>query len=589
MARPLGLCSVPIAPLAAVSPRKEAVAAAPAQNVTDPIDEVLKAVTKHLTRDGMPAHQMDEVRGRMQEELRGRLQSLGEATQGARRGISESLRGKLTRLDLEKKLRALLDPELLQREFEARAATAASTSETVEKDEDVECDAQITIAPRPPPKKKAACTPRPARHVELPKFTQDLKGWSSDYRARARPQADSDAPAPRDRPIRERYLVSIMRSMLVQHTPGNTIFEDYPVPQYFKDALTTLSDPPSSIRHLRFRPVQVVTPKNQNLLVFQPMPFMQLDDTDDASDVVLRLRPPAPFAAFSAANIAGTDVDLRAALDELRLVLQTPASMGHPNDMVFQVVAELAAIDSDSTLESPMPAWHAQPLGLLAVAGVLRTQQVSLGTLPDDEEEPPQAAPDPTSTLAAAVRALAGDHDVEYELERPSSSRHDATDDEPAWATEPDPIPLPLDAQFRLEAVWTKLGTDDLDRLDFLCKYAHRDHAPQLPDVLDCLEALARSTELIAQAADHIKALFPNSLPPHVDDASRATALVLQLRTGLASAATSLVTLSRDFGDDFRVNDGTSVGLILLEHRRQVLDIIPDEGILAPPATCVVR
>ena len=106
-------------------------------------------------------------------------------------------------------------------------------------------------------------------------------------------------PAPNSgRRVRERYLTSILRSLLIHHKPGNTILEDYPVSEAFKDALKEFpAKKKTSIRELGFEPVKIKTPKGEDVLIFRPVPFMKVDEVDDSSDFIFRLRPPISSSA----------------------------------------------------------------------------------------------------------------------------------------------------------------------------------------------------------------------------------------------------------------------------------------------------
>lgn len=639
------------------------------------IDEVLEKLVLLFSREGLTNEQLLELRRRLYNELRQRLISLGEATQRKRlarealAAFPTAVIAKLTCADFVHNLQNLLDPPSLRFEFQKCADAYEQEVRDLEQD-DADLDgivhadtlsAEPDIAAPPAPygsietqgallweHKRLLTSPtkqgRRTRPLSLPAFTPDIATWTAAYISRitkdekdaihqARAVAVSTAfqkniASKPSRPIRERYLSSILKSLIVNHTPGNSILDDYPVPKSFKDALSTFSGDPTSVKQIRFRPMEFVTPTKQQLLLFRPTPFMTFQTVDDASDVLFRLRPPIPPSCFNASKLAGTDADLQSACDEMCWKLQSNGNSAcDKNKILRELIDEIWQLYPESSPESPMPYWNEQHLGLLAIGGELRAQAASyrannraksLPSLPlastesqsaKSSESAQRASDTVTSSttydsqdqesLLNAISAIQF-HKFQHKPwtqtidKRESTSpnakatqrerltvRSTCVPEQPPWAIEPEPCPLPYAALQRLEILWRKLEVGELDRLDFVCKYSHRDYAPWLVGVLKCLETLVDSTELAHQAAKFLLSAFPTMKPGMKGEmVGKSTSRAVQLVGALTSVTESLITLRFQYGEDCNVY-GNNVASEMTKVHRDVLASIPQAFVAA--------
>lgn len=561
------------------------------------VDKVLTAVTLQFTREGLTPRELDEVRSKLKYELGQRLVSLGEGMKRkclAREkvaALSTALTEQLGRVEFERNLKKLLNPETLRKEFEHQAHAFEKTHQRnneaiLPSPEMALLSGKEASGVGAAKSRKVASTPkrtRRTRHLDLPSFVPDITAWTDEYLSRpstveARTIRDVAAASTvlpgtvqdtkgsevvrRDRPIRERYLTSILKSVLVSHDSGNTILDDYPLPKSFKDALAAFPDEPSSIRQLRFKPVEFTAPrgtsKDEKLLLFSPEPpFMNIQEVDDGSDTILRLRPPLSPSSITAPTIGlGTDLDLDMVCDEIRCALRTntPREQSYQHDLIVtELIQDIWHLDPQSTLECPMPRWHEQHLGRLAVSGKLREQiaryNYSRGsrsqTSPHEAQESGLPATEQQHTFTQGITDLQSVLEL-IRLAREIQFEEEQRAAEQDWAAEAEPRPIPRKALRRIESVWEKLGIVEVERLDFICKYSHRSYAPHLANVLDLYEHLLEPVDAARRAVTFFSSL---SNPTDDDDTKSAAQHAMNLVDAITSLSESLKKLHVDFGE----------------------------------------
>ena len=626
-----------VAELAAVqAPKRKPTATKHEEETFDPkIDSVLQAVTEQFSRDGLTGRQLDELRRRLKKELRQRVVKIGLDVHKAQRkrqsqgNLSREATASLATMHMSRHLRNLFEPDALRKDFQ-RCAEVYETelkdqgidvrqrrkqqkiSQRKKTDDASEPSSQSEAPPQVDTFKRLLLTPgdytsdepisaehsaplkeRTMVRKPMTRLTPNIVNWINAYKAKVMEEEEEDLPlqqrrrrrhhdvvlereAPR-KSIRERYLMSILKSMIIRHAPGNTILQDYPVPETFVDALTTFADAePASVKKLGFASFEVKL-EDKKLLLFRPLPYLDLDDIDDGSALVMRLRP-AMAPGFARSLVAGAD-DARAACDELRWDLQQAR-----RSEITDLVKQLDHLD-DRSLEAPL---DMDDLGRLAITGQLGSMVEPPTTTtttpikkPTENHAPSRSRDGGFDAVAMAVAALEA-HPVLSTKFPPwltettrRSSRVRVQKPRSNWATLT-PVPLSYDVLARMDVVWRKLQIDEIDRLDFLCKHAHPDFSSRAPKVVTTYEALLDATETIHQTLTVCTDLLP-TLDLYDDNGTAwvdAADHVNNLSDALSTASAALVDLFHTFDEDLR---GTSSKFAsdLPAAARTVLNAVP--------------
>eukprot|EP00628_Pelagophyceae_sp_CCMP2097_P029593 CAMPEP_0184206168 /NCGR_PEP_ID=MMETSP0976-20121227/10452_1 /TAXON_ID=483370 /ORGANISM="non described non described, Strain CCMP2097" /LENGTH=232 /DNA_ID=CAMNT_0026510787 /DNA_START=1 /DNA_END=699 /DNA_ORIENTATION=+ len=140
---------------------------------------------------------------------------------------------------------------------------------------------------------------------------------------------------------------------------------------------------------------------------------------------------------------------------------------------------------------------------------------------------------------------------------------------------EREPRPLAAVTLARLERIWETLGVDELDRLDFICKFSHRAHAPHALKVAAVLERLAAPLAVAHAAADFLvaalRAVADESQPAA---AAEVAGKIQKFNDHLQRVYADVEILHRDFDERVYTRDAP-VAHQLVALRRRVLAAVP--------------